>query len=91
MIERDGKTRKGMNGPWDPSPSPRKQMQQQPSNRPSSSFDSGQYSFNSLDSCVAVFLSRVCENWAMAGETLMQNDLLPQVGGGRIRAMQRKG
>ena len=52
-------------------------MQQQQSNRPSSSFDLGQYSFNSLDSSVAVFLSRVCENWAIAGETLMQNELLP--------------
>ena len=87
VIERDGETRNGMNGPWHPSPSPRKQTQQQQSNRPSSSFDSGQYSFNSLDSSVAVFLSRVCENWAMVGETLMQNDLLPQVGGGRIRAI----
>ena len=77
VFERDDETRKGMNGPWHPSPSPRKQTQQQQSNRPSSSFDWGQYSFNSLNSCVAVFLSRVCENWAMAGGTLVQNDLLP--------------
>ena len=35
-----------------------------------SCFDSGRYLFNSLNNCVAVFLSRVCENWAMAGGTL---------------------
>ena len=77
ISERDGETRKAMNGPRDPSPSARKQTQQQQSTQHSSSFDSGQSSFNSLNSCVAVFLSRVCENWAMAGETLVQNDLLP--------------
>ena len=66
-----------MNGPWDPSPSPRKQTRQQQSTWHSSSFDSGQSSFNSFYSCVAVFLSRVCENWAMAGGILVQNDLLP--------------
>ena len=33
VIERDDETRKGMNGPWDPSPSPRKQTQQQPFTR----------------------------------------------------------
>ena len=40
------------------------------------------YLFNSLNNCVTVFLSSVCENWATAGpgwdlETLVQNDLLP--------------
>jgi hypothetical protein len=35
-----------------------------------SCFDSGRYLFNSLNNCVAVFLSSVCENWAMAGGTL---------------------
>ena len=37
----------------------------------------GRYLFNSLNNCVTVFLSSVCENWAMAGGTLVQNDLLP--------------
>ena len=35
-----------------------------------SCFDSGRYLFNSLNNCVAVFLSSVCKNWAMAGGTL---------------------
>ena len=34
-----------------------------------SCFDSGRYLFNSLNNYVAVFLSRVCENWVMAGGT----------------------
>ena len=35
-----------------------------------SCLDSGLYLFKSWKSWVAVFLSRVCENWAMAGGTL---------------------
>ena len=35
-----------------------------------SCFYSGRYLFNSLNNCVTVFLSSVCENWAMAGGTL---------------------
>ena len=35
-----------------------------------SCFYSGRYLFNSLNNCVTVFLSSVCQNWAMAGGTL---------------------
>ena len=35
-----------------------------------SCFDSGWYLLNSLNNCIAVFLSRVCKNWVMAGGTL---------------------
>ena len=35
-----------------------------------SCFDAGRYLFNSLNNCIAVFLSSVCENWAMAAGTL---------------------
>ena len=53
-----------------------------------SCFDSGRYSFNSLNNCVAVFLSRVCENWAMAGGTLRRWCRMTfAFGGGRIRAI----
>jgi hypothetical protein len=40
-----------------------------------SCFDSGRYLLRSLNSCM-VFLSKVCENWAIAGEAQVQNDLL---------------
>ena len=71
VIERDGEPRKGMNGPWHPSPSPRKQSG---SSSPSAFF------FLRLG---AVFIQQLKQLRScifiqgMAGGTLVQNDLLP--------------